>query len=123
MAFPYERELEADIRAGKVETIDKYWAPFYTIHKEMAGLRDAWVWCGDATARVVLVGMADWCGGLVKNLSDERRERMLKMEHGGMAEVLADAYAITGDAKYLGYARLYSHHADDGSRWPMGSTN
>ena len=110
LAFPYARELEADIRSNKVETIDKYWAPFYTIHKEMAGLRDAWVWCGDTNARVVLVGMADWCGGLVKGLSDERRERMLNMEHGGMAEVLADVYAITGNEKYLSYARLYSHH-------------
>lgn len=111
VAFPYERELEADIRAGKVETIDKYWAPFYTIHKDMAGLRDAWLWCEDATARDVLVRMADWCGGLVKDLSDERRERLLQMEHGGMAEVLADVYAITGDHKYLEYARLFEHHA------------
>ena len=55
VAFPYARELEADIRSNKVETIDKYWAPFYTIHKELAGLRDAWLWCGDATAREVLI--------------------------------------------------------------------
>ena len=111
VAFPYARELEADIRSNKVETIDKYWAPFYTIHKELAGLRDAWVWCGDATAREVLARLADWCGSLVKDLPDERRERLLNMEHGGMAEVLADVYAITGESKYLEYARLYSHHA------------
>ena len=111
VAFPYERELEADIRAGKVETIDKYWAPFYTIHKDMAGLRDAWWWCGDTNARDVLVRMADWCGSLVQGLSDEQRERMLQAEHGGMPEVLADVYAITGDRKYLAYARLFSQHA------------
>jgi DUF1680 family protein len=110
VAFPYSRELEADIKAGKVETIDKYWAPFYTIHKELAGLRDAWVLCGDETAREVLLGFSDWCGNLVKDLPEERRQRMLKMEHGGMAEVLADVYAITGDKKYLDYARYYSHH-------------
>lgn len=111
VAFPYARELEADIRSNKVETIDKYWAPFYTIHKELAGLRDAWIWCGDTTAREVLIGLADWCGSLVKELPDDRRERLLQMEHGGMAEVLADVYAITGDKKYLDYARLYSHRA------------
>ncbi len=111
VAFPYARELEAALRSDKVEAIDKYWAPFYTIHKELAGLRDAWLWCGDATARDVLTRLADWCGSLVKDLSDERRERMLNMEHGGMAEVLADAYAITGEGKYLDYARLYSHRA------------
>ncbi len=111
VAFPFARELEADIRAGKVETIDKYWAPFYTIHKELAGLRDAWLWCGDAIARETLIGLADWCGSLVEDLPEERRQRMLKMEHGGMAEVLADVYAITGDKTYLDYARFYSHHA------------
>jgi len=110
VAFPYSRELEADIRAGKVETIMKYWAPFYTIHKELAGLRDAWVLCGDETAREVLIDFSDWCGSLVKDLTEEQRQGMLKMEHGGMAEVLADVYAITGDKKYLDYARYYSHH-------------
>lgn len=111
VAFPYARELEAAIRTNNVELIDKYWAPFYTIHKELAGLRDAWLWCGDATARNVMLRLSDWCGSLVKDLPDERRERLLQMEHGGMAEVLADAYAISGDKKYLDYARLYSHRA------------
>lgn len=111
VAFPYARELEAAIRAGKVETIDNYWAPFYTIHKQLAGLRDAWVHCGDTTAREVLIRFADWCGGVVKDLPDERRERMLNCEHGGMAEVLADVYAITGERRFLDYARLYSHRA------------
>ena len=111
VAFPFARELEADIRKGKVETIDNYWAPFYTIHKQLAGLRDAWVYCGDATAKEVLVRHADWCGSLVKDLPDDRRERMLQNEHGGMAEVLADTYAITGEKRFLDFARLYSHRA------------
>ncbi len=110
VAFPFSRELEADIRKGKVETIDNYWAPFYTIHKQLAGLRDAWVNCADPTAKVVLVRLADWCGSMVRDLPDERRERMLNCEHGGMAEVLADVYAITGEARFLNFARLYSHH-------------
>jgi DUF1680 family protein len=111
VAFPHARELEAAIRAGKVETIDNYWAPFYTIHKQLAGLRDAWVCCGDATAREVLIRLADWCGAVVKELPDDRRERMLNCEHGGMAEALADVYAITGEQRFLDYARLYSHRA------------
>jgi len=111
VAFPFARELEAAIRAGKVETIDNYWAPFYTIHKQLAGLRDAWVHCGDETSKEVLIRFADWCGSVVKDLPDERRERMLNCEHGGMAEVLADVYAITGEKRFLDYARLYSHRA------------
>lgn len=110
VAFPHARELEADIRKGKVETTDNYWAPFYTIHKEIAGLRDAWLCCADATAKEVMMGLADWCGSLVKDLTDEQRERFLNVEHGGMAEVLADVYAITGENRFLDYARFYSHH-------------
>jgi uncharacterized protein len=111
VAFPYARELEADIRAGKVETVDKYWAPFYTIHKQLAGLRDAWLWCDDPTAREVMIRLADWCGSLVKDLPHDRRERLLQMEHGGMAEALADVYAITGEPRHLDAARRYSHRA------------
>ena len=36
-------------------------------------------------------------------------ERALDTEHGGMNEVLADAYAITGEQKYLDVARRFSH--------------
>ena len=36
-------------------------------------------------------------------------EKMLGNEHGGMNEVLADAYAITGEQKYLDCARRFSH--------------
>lgn len=110
VAFPYVRELEAAIKAGDTELIQKYWAPFYTIHKELAGLRDAFVLCDDETAREVMIDLADWCGQLVKDLTDQQRERFLDREHGGMPEVLADVYAITGEKRFLEYARLYSHH-------------
>ena len=110
VAFPYVKELEAAIKAGDTELIRTYWAPFYTIHKELAGLKDAWVLCGDETAREVMVGLADWCGQLVKDLTDEQREKFLDREHGGMPEVLADVYAITGEKRFLEYARMYSHH-------------
>ena len=38
-------------------------------------------------------------------------QRMLGQEHGGMNEVLADIYAITGDEKYLRLARRFCHQA------------
>ena len=36
-------------------------------------------------------------------------ERMLGNEHGGMDEVLADAYALTNDKRYLDCARRFAH--------------
>ena len=85
------------------------WAPFYNLHKRFAGLRDAWVYCGNEQAKSLFLGFCDWAIDLTAGLSDEQMERMLGNEHGGMNEVLADAYDITGDRKYLDVARRFSH--------------
>jgi hypothetical protein len=85
------------------------WVPFYNIHKMYAGLRDAWVYCGNEQAKQLFLGFCDWAIDLTAGLTDEQVERTLHTEHGGMNEVLADAYAITGDKKYLDVAKRFSH--------------
>ena len=85
------------------------WVPFYNIHKMYAGLRDAWVYCGNEQAKKLFLDFCDWAIDLTAGLSDEQVERTLHTEHGGMNEVLADAYAITGDKKYLDVAKRFSH--------------
>lgn len=85
------------------------WVPFYNVHKMYAGLRDAWVYCGNEQAKKLFLGMCDWAIDLTSGLTDAQVERTLHTEHGGMNEVLADAYAITGDKKYLDVAKRFSH--------------
>ena len=85
------------------------WVPFYNIHKMYAGLRDAWVYCGNEQAKQLFLGFCDWAIDLTAGLSDKQMERVLDTEHGGMNEVLADAYAITGEQKYLDVAKRFSH--------------
>ena len=85
------------------------WVPFYNIHKIYAGLRDAWVYCGNEQAKKLFLGLCDWAIDLTSGLTDAQVERTLHTEHGGMNEVLADAYAITGDKKYLDVAKRFSH--------------
>lgn len=85
------------------------WAPFYNIHKMYAGLRDAWLYCGNEQAKNLFLKFCDWAVDITRDLSDEQMEKMLGNEHGGMNEVLADAYAITGEQKYLNCARRFSH--------------
>ena len=85
------------------------WVPFYNIHKVYAGLRDAWVYCGNEQAKQLFLGLCDWAIDLTSGLTDAQVERTLHTEHGGMNEVLADAYAITGDKKYLDVAKRFSH--------------
>ena len=85
------------------------WAPFYNIHKMYAGLRDAWLYCGNEQAKNLFLKFCDWAVDITRDLNDEQMEKLLGNEHGGMNEVLADAYAITGEQKYLDCARRFSH--------------
>ena len=85
------------------------WVPYYNIHKMYAGLRDAWVYAGNEQAKKLFLGFCNWAIDLTAGLTDAQVEQTLHTEHGGMNEVLADAYAITGDKKYLDVAKRFSH--------------
>ncbi|HVU35732.1 MAG TPA: glycoside hydrolase family 127 protein, partial [Opitutaceae bacterium] len=85
--------------------------PWYTMHKIMAGLRDAYLHCGSAAARDVLVRLTDWAGHLTHGMTDQQFQRMLEIEHGGMNEVLADVYVFTGQKAHLALAERFCHQA------------
>ncbi len=85
----------------------KYWAPFYTYHKIMAGLVDMYVHTGNQQALDVAEGMAGWVGAYFQGVSDDRRQFMLRTEYGGMNEVLANLYGLTGKQRYLDTAHLF----------------
>ncbi|MBN1377818.1 MAG: glycoside hydrolase family 127 protein [Gammaproteobacteria bacterium] len=110
---PGSKALWNDIAAGKINTenfaLNNHWVPWYNLHKVYAGLRDAYIHAGIKEARDILVKLADWSMGLTSHLTDEQMQTMLRAEHGGMNEVLADVAAITGDEKYLQLARRFSH--------------
>ena len=85
----------------------KYWAAFYTYHKIMAGMLDMYVHTGNQQALAVAEGMADWVRAYFQAVGDDRRMFMLRTEYGGMNEVLANLYGLTGKQQYLGTARLF----------------
>ncbi|HJQ35088.1 MAG TPA: beta-L-arabinofuranosidase domain-containing protein [Pyrinomonadaceae bacterium] len=85
--------------------------PWYTMHKVFAGLRDAYLHTQNRTALEVLVKLSDWADAHTRSLSDEQFQRMLNTEHGGMNEVLADVYALTGEARFLKLAGRFCHQA------------
>jgi hypothetical protein len=93
----------------RVDSRQRVWAPYYTIHKIMAGLLDANQLTGNAQALDVLKKQADWVGFRVGRLTDEQQQRALDTEFGGMNEVLANLYGVTGDAKYLETAKRFEH--------------
>ena len=57
----------------------------------------------------MLVKLSDWAIALTENMTDEQFQRMLRTEHGGMNEVLADVFALTGQMKYLTLAERFCH--------------
>ena len=92
-AFP--TELFDRLRARK-----KVWAPFYTIHKIMAGLVDMYQLCGNQQALTVVKGMAAWADNWSTPLSEEEMQMVLDTEYGGMNDVFYLLAGITGDAHY-----------------------
>ena len=107
--MPNSERIWSTFKKGEFRTYFGSWAPFYNIHKMYAGLRDAWLYCGNEQAKTLFLGFCDWAIDLTAELSDAQMENMLGNEHGGMNEVLVDAYAITKDKKYLDVAKRFSH--------------
>lgn len=102
-AFP-EELINRNIRGEGV------WAPWYTLHKILAGLIDQYLVAGNDKALKVAVGMGDWAADKVKDIDEETRGRMLRNEFGGINEAFYNLYAITGDSKYRNVALFFLHN-------------
>ncbi|HXX24603.1 MAG TPA: beta-L-arabinofuranosidase domain-containing protein [Terriglobia bacterium] len=101
-AFP--EEFFDRLRDGK-----EVWAPFYTLHKIMAGLVDMYVHCGNEQALEVAQGMTNWIGRWTQPLSDAQMQRVMQTEFGGTNEVLYNLYALTGNSHCLELGDRFYH--------------
>ncbi|TWR27257.1 glycoside hydrolase family 127 protein [Mucilaginibacter achroorhodeus] len=104
-AIPKEDTIWAEVSKGDIRSrgfdLNGGWSPWYTVHKVMAGLLDAYLYCNNKQALTICEKMADWTGETIKNLDDKKLQEMLLCEYGGMAETLTNLYAINGNKKYL----------------------
>jgi DUF1680 family protein len=104
-AIPREDSVFLEVSQGNIRSrgfdLNGAWSPWYTVHKVMAGLLDAYLYCNNQKALGIEQGMADWAGDILKNLNEEQIQKMLLCEYGGMNEVLVNTYAFTGNKKYL----------------------
>ncbi len=87
------------------------WAPYYTAHKILKGLVDAYRNTNDARALDLAEGLCDWMYARLHPLPAEVRQRMWGIfssgEYGGLVETIADLHSITGKAVHLDLARLF----------------
>ncbi len=95
----------------RVEARKTVWAPYYTLHKVMAGLLDVHRVTGDEPALEAVKGMAAWVAQRAKGLTDAQWQAMLETEFGGMQEVLTELHVTTGDPEHLRLARLFDHRS------------
>jgi uncharacterized protein len=93
------------------EDVPKGGPPWYYLHKQYAGLIDAYELAGNQQALEVVVKFADWADGLLSRMNDQQIQKMLKVEHGGMIESLVEIYRLTGNDRYLKTAGKFHHRA------------
>jgi len=114
---PLELQTMRNFREGIVEPQGPFnfrggaWVPWYTEHKVLNGLKDAWVLGGSAQARDVALRLADWVDAITAGLGPDQLQAMLSVEQGGMMDVLVELYVLTGNPRYLAASRRFYHRA------------
>jgi len=93
----------------RVEQRKQVWAPYYTLHKILAGLEDMYLYGHDNQALAMARKFGDWVVTRNSRLSDEQMQAMLQTEQGGMNEALANLYGLTGEKKYFEMSLRFNH--------------
>jgi DUF1680 family protein len=102
-AFPQEFFDRLDRR-------ERVWAPFYTLHKILAGLVDMYSLADDAEALEVARGLGDWTVRWSGKIAPDHMQAVLETEFGGMGEALWNLQAVTGEARYGEAAQRFEKH-------------
>ncbi|GAA1641212.1 glycoside hydrolase family 127 protein [Actinoplanes couchii] len=91
------------------------WAPWYTCHKIMAGLLDAYQHTGNKQALDVVTRMGHWAARSILAVDPVQRQRMWSLyiagEYGGMNESLTVLHRITGEQIFLDAAAAFEMDA------------
>ncbi|MGV8136088.1 MAG: beta-L-arabinofuranosidase domain-containing protein [Mangrovibacterium sp.] len=80
--------------------------PTYIMNKITLGLYEVYTKCRLPMAKKILTGMGDWFGeNIVDKLDEPALQKLLICEHGSLSESYVNIYKITGDPKYLEWAK------------------
>ena len=92
---------------------NQIWAPYYTLHKILAGLMDCYEVGGNPKALEIAKGMGVWVYKRLQVVPLETRiqmwNRYIAGEYGGMNEAMARLHRITGDEGFLACAKLFDN--------------
>jgi DUF1680 family protein len=109
-AYPETQFIELESMTSGDYT--RVWAPYYTAHKILRGLLDAYLHVDDARALDLASGLCDWMYSRLSKLPDATLQRMWGIfssgEYGGLVEAIIDLYTVTGKAEHLALAKLFN---------------
>ncbi len=112
-AYPPDQFIMLERGATYGTQDSQIWAPYYTLHKILAGLLDVYEIAGNEKALDVARGMGAWVHVRLKALSPETRtsmwNRYIAGEYGGMNEVMARLFRLTGERRFLETAKLFDN--------------
>jgi DUF1680 family protein len=84
----------------RLEKGERVWAPFYTIHKIMAGMFDMYRLAGNKQALEVAERMAAWADEWTAPRTEQHMQQILTVEFGGIAETLYHLSAAANDERW-----------------------
>ena len=95
---------------SKLESGEYIWSPQYTMHKLIMGLLHANIYAGNRKALSILGNLADWyIKWTDRVLKSPVPEAINRGEQGGMIEVWAELFNITGRPKFKTLADRYAN--------------
>lgn len=109
-SHPFDEAFTGEFHVDNF-SLSHYWVPWYSIHKIYAGLMDCYLLLHHEEALEVLIKLADWAVKGSASMTDEAFQRMLICEYGGMNEVFAELYEVTGNKDYLYIAKRFTQTA------------
>lgn len=112
-AYPPDQFIMLEKGATYGGSNAQIWAPYYTLHKILAGLLDVYEISGNEKALEIVRGMGDWVHARLSRVPEDSLismwNRYIAGEFGGMNEVMARLYRITNEPRYLQTAKLFDN--------------
>ena len=112
-AYPPDQFIMLERGATYGTQDSQIWAPYYTLHKILAGLLDVYEVAGNQKALEIARGMGAWVHARLRALPPETRtamwSRYIAGEYGGMNEAMARLFRLTGERRFLDTAQLFDN--------------
>lgn len=96
-----------NVESERTNIVREAWVPWYTMHKILSGLIDAWRLGGYARAKEVACALGDWVCDRTSGWDRRTQKRVLAVEYGGMNDCLYELYSLTGEGKYADAAHRF----------------